>query len=98
MRHSLYRTVYVCTNGVTFLPYPTYGPMLKLQRLMLILPYVSCLFYVYIFIIPLLYILYAMVYLLYSLLDYSFPQIVNSLSIIYYTVYCIFYSFLFPLP
>lgn len=38
------------------------------------------------------------VYLLYSLLDYSFPQIVNSLSIVYYTVYGILNSVLFPPP
>ncbi len=72
--------------------------MFKFQRLMLILPYVTCLLYMYIYPIPLLFIPYVIAYLLYSLLYYSFPQIVNSLSIVYYTVYGILITFFFPLP
>ena len=68
---------------------------------MLVLPYllnVTRLFYMYIIPVPLLLILYMIVYLLYSLLNYSFPQIVNSLSIVYYTVYGIYNSLIFTLP
>lgn len=50
------------------------------QRLLLILFYVTRLLYMYIYPIPLLSIPYMIAYLLYSLLYYSFPQIVNSLS------------------